>query len=175
MTDDPIEIIVNITYPDFEMHCNDVYYLNSRAILAPTIDERDMINNYMLGLTPGEVKTHLSSDSASSSNLDIALLQKFHSPEFLNTIKCSVVPSYELKLKVGALVMLMRNIDHSSRLCNGTRLIVTKLGSHILEAQMMSGTNAWKKILIPKLSLTPSSDLKLTFTFQRTPTVPFDA
>ncbi|CAH9137148.1 unnamed protein product [Cuscuta epithymum] len=166
MTDDPIEAIVKITYPNFEMHCNDVSYLNSRAILAPTIDERDMINDYMLGLTPGEVKTYLSSDSASSSDSDSALLQEIHSPKFLNTIKCSGVPSHELKLKVGAPVMLMRNIDHSSGLCNGTRLIVTKLGTHILEAQMMSGTNAGKRFLIPKLSLTPS-DLKLPFTFQR--------
>ncbi|CAH9081769.1 unnamed protein product [Cuscuta epithymum] len=62
--------------------------------------------------------------------------------------------------------MLMGNIDHSSGLCNGTRLIVTKLGTHILEAQMMSVINAGKKFLIPKLSLTPS-DLKLAFTFQR--------
>ncbi|CAH9098981.1 unnamed protein product [Cuscuta epithymum] len=111
MADDPIEAIVKITYPDFEMHCNDVSYLNSRAILAPTIDERDMINDYMLGLTLGEVKTYLSSDSASSDS-DSALLQEIHSPEFLNTIKCSGVPSHELKLKVGAPVMLMRNIDH---------------------------------------------------------------
>ncbi|CAH9098982.1 unnamed protein product [Cuscuta epithymum] len=85
--------------------------MTHRAILAPTIDERDMINDYMLGLTLGEVKTYLSSDSASSDS-DSALLQEIHSPEFLNTIKCSGVPSHELKLKVGAPVMLMRNIDH---------------------------------------------------------------
>ncbi|CAH9088778.1 unnamed protein product [Cuscuta europaea] len=87
-------------------------------------------------------------------------------PEFLNGIKCSGVPSHELKLKVGVPVMLMRNIDHSAGLCNGTRLLVTKLGEHIIEAQMMYGTNAGEKFLIPRISLTPT-DVTLPFTFMR--------
>ncbi|CAH9113026.1 unnamed protein product [Cuscuta europaea] len=166
LTDDPIESIVNSTYPDFLTHREDISYLNSRAILAPTIDERDKINDYMLGLIPGEERTYLSCDSASSSDSDSELLQDIHSPEFLNSIKCSGVPSHELKLKVGVSVMLMRNIDHTVGLCNGTRLMVTKLGTHIIETQMMSGSNAGDKYLIPRLSLTPT-DLKLPFTFQR--------
>ncbi|CAH9065141.1 unnamed protein product [Cuscuta epithymum] len=76
------------------------------------------------------------------------------------------VPSHELKLKVGVPVMLMRNIDHSAGLCNCTRLLVTKLGAHIIESQMMSDTNAGEKFLIPRISLTPS-DVRLPFTFTR--------
>ncbi|CAH9068716.1 unnamed protein product, partial [Cuscuta europaea] len=61
--------------------------------------------------------------------------------------------------------MLMRNIDHTVGLCNGTRLMETKLETHIIETQMMSGSNAGEKYLILRLSLTPT-DLKLPFTFQ---------
>ncbi|CAH9098669.1 unnamed protein product [Cuscuta epithymum] len=88
MTDDPIESIVNNTYPGFLTHREDISYLNSRAILAPTINERDKLNDYMLGFIPGEERTYLSCDSTSSSESDSELLQDIHSPEFLNSIKC---------------------------------------------------------------------------------------
>ncbi|CAH9146259.1 unnamed protein product [Cuscuta epithymum] len=163
---DPIESIVNATYPDFLKNMNNISYLEGRAILAPTIDEVDKVNDFMLLQNSSEEKTYFSSDSACSSTSDNELLQEIHSPEFLNGIKCSGVPSHELKLKVGVPVMLMRNIDHSAGLCNGTRLLVTKLGEHIIEAQMMSGTNAGEKFLIPRISLTPT-DVRLPFTFMR--------
>ncbi|CAH9124969.1 unnamed protein product [Cuscuta epithymum] len=143
-----------------------------KAILAPTIDEHDKVNYYMLGLTPymlgltpGEIKTYLSSDSVSSSNSKNALLQGIRSLEFLNSTKCSGVPRHELKPKVGAVMLLMRNINHSSELCNDTRIIVTKFGTRILDAQMMLGTNARQKFLILNLRLTPSN-LKLPFTYR---------
>ncbi|CAH9113338.1 unnamed protein product [Cuscuta europaea] len=117
---DPITSIVNATYPDFLKNMNNILYLDGRAILAPTIDEVDKVNDFMLPLNSSEEKTYFSSDSACSSTLHNELLQEIHSLEFLNGIKCSGVPSHKLKLKVGVPVMLMRNIDHSVGLCNGT-------------------------------------------------------
>ncbi|XP_052198297.1 uncharacterized protein LOC127805583 [Diospyros lotus] len=69
--------------------------------------------------------------------------------------ECSGVSNHELKLKVGTLVMLLRNIDHSVGLCNGTRLVITRTGNHILEAKILTGSNAGHKILIPRMTLTP--------------------
>ncbi|CAH9082047.1 unnamed protein product [Cuscuta epithymum] len=163
---DPVTSIVQSTYPDFLTHCTSPSYLMSRAILAPTVDEVDKVNDYMLAQLPSEMKTYFSSDSASLSDSDSSLLQEIHSPEYLNGIKCSGVPSHELKLKVGAPVMLMRNLDQSLGLCNGTRLLVTRLGKNVIEAQMLSGPTAGQKHFIPRLTLTPS-DVKLPFTFQR--------
>ncbi|CAH9106758.1 unnamed protein product, partial [Cuscuta europaea] len=76
------------------------------------------------------------------------------------------VPNHELTLKVGTPVMLLRNIDHSMGLCNGTRLIITRLGDHILEAKVLTGRSMGQQVLIPRLSLTPS-DVRLPFKFQR--------
>jgi hypothetical protein len=50
----------------------------------------------------------------------------YHTPKFLNTIVFSKLPNHILRLKVGVSVMLLRNIDQSLGLCNGTRLIITK-------------------------------------------------
>ncbi len=46
---------------------------------------------------------------------------------FLRTLLLSDFPQSSMKLKVGMLIMLFRNIDSIEGLCNGTRLIVTLL------------------------------------------------
>ncbi|XP_019175422.1 PREDICTED: uncharacterized protein LOC109170687, partial [Ipomoea nil] len=75
-------------------------------------------------------------------NANVDMLADLHTPEFLNALRCSGVPNHALTLKVGSPVMLLRNIDHTLGLCNGTRLIVTRLADHVLEGQIMCGTNA---------------------------------
>ena len=43
-------------------------------------------------------------------------------------------------LKVGASVMFLRNIDQKLRLCNGTRLIITRMEKFVLEEK----NDIWK-------------------------------
>ncbi|KAL8534939.1 hypothetical protein ACS0TY_010826 [Phlomoides rotata] len=86
----------------------------------------------------------------SDSNFDV------HTLEFLNTLKCSGVPDHEITLKIGTPVMLLINIDHSNGLCNGTRLVITRLRDKIIEAMVLTGSSAGELALIPRLSLTPS-------------------
>ncbi|CAH9100819.1 unnamed protein product [Cuscuta epithymum] len=121
----------------------------------------------MTSLNVGEIsRTYLNSDSVSKFDCTTDLMTELHTPEFLNSIKFSGVPNHELTLKVGTPVMLLWNIDHSMGLCNRTRLILTRLGDHILEETILTGVSAGKKVLIPRLSLTPS-DSSLPFKFQR--------
>ncbi|XP_075103802.1 uncharacterized protein LOC142161721 [Nicotiana tabacum] len=68
--------------------------------------------------------------------------------------------------KVGVPVMLLRNIDQSSGLCNGMRLIITRLGNRIIEAKVLSGNMAGQKVFISRMTLTPS-DARIPFKFQR--------
>ncbi|KAL3621251.1 hypothetical protein CASFOL_036163 [Castilleja foliolosa] len=63
-------------------------------------------------------------------------------------------------------VMLLRNIDLGMGLSNGTRLLITRLGLHVLEGRIITGTNSGERVIIPRLSLTPS-DVKVPFKFQR--------
>lgn len=69
-------------------------------------------------------------------------------------------------LKVGSPVMLLRNIDHSIGLCSGTRLIVTQLVDHVLEAKILDGNHAGTRVLIPQMCLTTSNP-RLPLKFQR--------
>ncbi|XP_052114494.1 uncharacterized protein LOC107481416 [Arachis duranensis] len=91
-----------------------------------------------------------------------------HTPEFLNGLKSSGLPNHEIKLKVGIPIMLLRNIDHSSGLCNGrgTRLIITQLGKRVIEAKVITSSNAGQKVFIPRMNLSPS-DHRIPIKFNR--------
>jgi ATP-dependent DNA helicase PIF1 len=48
--------------------------------------------------------------------------------EFLNTLQFSGIANHKLELKVGVPILLLCNLNQSLGLCNGTRLIVKRLG-----------------------------------------------
>ncbi|XP_031106061.1 uncharacterized protein LOC116010693 [Ipomoea triloba] len=137
--DDPITTIVENTFPMFRTTPNEENFLENRAILAPTLDVVDNINEYMNNLNEAEGRTYLSCNSVCKSDANIDMLSDLHTPEFLNGIKCSGVPNHSLTLKVGSPVMLLRNIDHSLGLCNGTRLIITRLTRVLLKLKSCVG------------------------------------
>ncbi|XP_057444537.1 uncharacterized protein LOC130736765 [Lotus japonicus] len=59
----PIADIVHLMYPDIVQNVGCVKYYSDKAILAPTLDVVDSINQYALSLFPGNERTYLSSDS----------------------------------------------------------------------------------------------------------------
>ncbi|CAN1298310.1 ATP-dependent DNA helicase PIF1 [Linum perenne] len=78
---------------------------------------------------------------------DIAVLAPHHDmvPGF---------PDHEIKLKVGVPIILLRNIDQSAGLCNGTRMVVKLLGQWFIEAQIISGSNLGESVFLPRMTLT---------------------
>ncbi|XP_019164611.1 PREDICTED: uncharacterized protein LOC109160822 [Ipomoea nil] len=163
---DPIKQIVESTFPEYRSGNMDERQLEDRAILAPTLDVVDEVNEYMNGINQAASRTYLSCDSVCKAEANFDMQSQVHTTEFLNSLRCSGVPNHSLTLKIGTPVMLLRNLDHSMGLCNGTRLIVTQLGNHVIEGKIIAGNNAGTKVLIPRLSLTPS-DPRLPFKFQR--------
>ena len=62
--------------------------------------------------------------------------------------------------------MLLRNLNQSIGLCNGTRLVITSLGSKVIQAEILTGTHAGQSVLIPRISLI-LKNLKLPFVMER--------
>ncbi|XP_057756215.1 uncharacterized protein LOC130975433 [Arachis stenosperma] len=76
------------------------------------------------------------------------------------------LPPHKLVLKVGAPVMLLRNIDQTNGLCNGTRMQVRRMENHVIECKTLTGNKAGSIILIPRLNLIPNNET-LSVRFQR--------
>ncbi|XP_019193106.1 PREDICTED: uncharacterized protein LOC109187373 [Ipomoea nil] len=146
---DPIKAIVKSTFPMFQENQNNGDYLIGRAILAPTLEVVDEVNDYMSTLNDATSRTYLSSDSVCPTENTSDTVAALHTPELLNGLKCSGLPNHSLTLKVGSPVMLLRNIDHSAGLCNGTRLIISKLADHVVQAKILFGSNAAPAIGAP--------------------------
>ncbi|XP_031111962.1 uncharacterized protein LOC116015935 [Ipomoea triloba] len=86
-TDDPIAAIVENTFPNYETACTDSQFLLSRAILAPTLDVVDNINDYMNEMNKGDSKTYVSCDTVGKAYDSGDTLGDLHTPEFLNGLR----------------------------------------------------------------------------------------
>lgn len=91
----------------------------------------------------------MSSNSVDKSDLNDPSTYEVITPEFLNSTRTPDLPNHIIKLKVGTLIMLMRNLDQYEGLCKVTKLIVTKLVDHVLEEKIMSGKHEGNVIYIP--------------------------
>ncbi|XP_044439381.1 ATP-dependent DNA helicase PIF1 isoform X2 [Triticum aestivum] len=166
-TDGPkIPAIVDVVYVDFLQRYSDPNYLKERAILTPTNDLAMDINDHVLSLVPGEEREYLSCDSTGNSADEARNIDVFYPTEVLNTIKVNNFPYHKLVLKKGVPIMLLRNISQAAGLCNGTRLIVTRLAEKLIEAVVMAGSNIGDIVYIPRICLTVR-DPKWPFTLHR--------
>ncbi|KAK3009689.1 hypothetical protein RJ639_014392 [Escallonia herrerae] len=131
--ENPIQEIVNVTYPNLLTKHKDgkwnelVEWLCNRAILTPKNEQVEKINSYELSTLPGEVTSYKSSDMICKASTTVKDHELLYPIEFLNSLKFSGIPNHDLDLKIGAPIMLMRNINPSKGLCDGTISIVTQL------------------------------------------------
>jgi ATP-dependent DNA helicase PIF1 len=86
--------------------------------------------------------------------------------EFLNSLSLSGLPQHSLTLKVGAPVMLLRNINPQDGLSNGTRMTIKRLLNNVIECKVSSGRSAGKVVFIHRVSLI-SSNKEIPFQLRR--------
>ncbi|CAL1385747.1 unnamed protein product [Linum trigynum] len=163
---DHISDIVAEVYGGLSTHYCESSYFDGRAILAPHHDMVSALNHYVLEQYPGEVMTYFSSDSIDMDPGNQNIIDSDYSTEFLNSLKIGNFPEHELKLKLGCPVILLRNIDQSRGLCNGTRLIVKTLGTWFIELEIISGSQTGDRVFLPRMTLTHSYK-SLNFTLVR--------
>ncbi|XP_057426383.1 uncharacterized protein LOC130719790 [Lotus japonicus] len=135
-SDNPLLELVYFAYHNVVDNLENHAYFEQRALLAPTLERVEEVNNFMMSMIPVEVTKYLSYDTPCRSDKDSEIDVEWFTSKFLNDVKCSGIPNHIIVLKVGVPIMLIRNIDQSAGLCNGTRLIVTALTPYIA----LSGT-----------------------------------
>ena len=154
------EEMVHEVYRDMNVRNTDVNYFLHRNILSPLNKSVDCINKICFDMiTDEDEKEYKSIDSVGIDDCS-SLFTK----EFLNERNFPGIPPHELVLKENVPIMLLRNIDSYSGLCNGTRLLIKGLHEHIIECVKL--TDPTKRILIPRMTLSPCG-LKLGYEFKR--------
>ncbi|GFZ05262.1 hypothetical protein Acr_17g0008340 [Actinidia rufa] len=104
-----------------------------------------------------EPTTYLAADKMSEDDEVDRNITNRYPNEYLNSLNPPSLPPFKVELKVGCPIMLLRNIALNDGLCNGTRLMVVRCASRIIEAQILTGDKRGNLVFIPRISLTPSS------------------
>ena len=116
------------------------------------------INSTLLQQIPGPIQLYRSIDTVVDTSEAVQ-----YPVEFLNSLELPGVPQHRLELKLGAPIILLRNLD-PPKLCNGTRLVVKQLLPHVIEATIITGNARGEDVFIPRIPIKPSD---LPFEFKR--------
>ena len=108
-------------------------FFKNRAILTTKNNDVSKINDILLekyNLFGDNIKTYTGLNIVSPENAWNA------NHELLKNFNDGSLPQYKIRLKIGVPIMLLRNIDTSNKLCNGTRLIVRDLTNNLIFASI---------------------------------------
>lgn len=151
-----IESLIDIIYPNIDQLDTDLLsqdaFFAERSILSARNDDVNTVNASIINRFPGELKTYHSIDTVSDEN-DSDLLPV----EYLNSVNVSGIPLSQLQLKIGAPVMVLRNINPADGVCNGTRGIVTQLRQRVVQIRLLNSDNPNHQVLIPRINLSPTA------------------
>jgi len=151
-----LDCLIADTFPDFRNNYSDKDYIEGRVILTTTNKDVDKINEKVSSMLPSdaETKVYLSADSVGEAE-DV---DPTNFPvEFLHSLAPNGMPPHRLRLTVGMVIMLLRNMNKKLGLCNGSRLIVKRLQPHVIEAEVLGGTNAGRRVYIPRIETSPAN------------------
>ncbi|XP_076060340.1 ATP-dependent DNA helicase Pif1-like [Oratosquilla oratoria] len=146
--------LVDKVYDNLEENHLNTSYFEKRAIISPTNDDVDRINLMVYDKSEEPEKVYMSVDTAMEEVTDIQT-------SVFNAITSPSLPLHMLRLKVGSVIMVMRNIC-PPKLCNGSRVIVTNLKKYIIVGKILGGTHRDEQVLLPRITL-ESTDTTIPF------------
>ena len=133
--------LIDLVYPDLLIA--DPTLFADRGILAPTNVSIDEINDHILNLLQN-TRSLLSSNSIIKSNPnDIA---EVILSELLQAADVPGVPSHNLRLKVGCVVMFMRNVNFDTGIVNGEEGVVRAISIRIVDVEVIAPDSPLIKI-----------------------------
>jgi len=152
--------LIQTIYPDHRCHSRDAMYLMQHNILAPKNTNVNEVNNAILESLSEESHMYLNTNSLIPTEEGASVsatvsMDSLYLVEFLNTLQFSGIANHKMELKVGVPIFLLRNLNQSIKLCNGTRLIVKRLGQCVIEAKIITGNNVGKRLFIPHIIMFP--------------------
>jgi hypothetical protein len=142
----------------------DYQAFRGRAILSTLNDTVRELNQKILDMLPGQERTYFAVDSADVNEADPEIAEL--PPEVLQNICLPGLPLSQLRLKVGAPAILLRNLCPQEGLCNGSRMSIHSLGRFTVRVRLLGGEFDGQLRTIPRVKL-QSTDQQLSFTLSR--------
>lgn len=159
--DHSISQLIEHVFPDLQNHAYNARYMVDRALLTPINEDVDKLNEKIITQFPGEEQKLYSFDKVEDDT------QHLYQQDFLNSISPGGLPPHILRLKKGAPIMLLRNIDPEVGLCNGTRLLCRGCFNNVIDAEILTGQYAGTRVFLPRIPLKTTENVHLPFVMIR--------
>lgn len=158
------EAFVDQVFPNEMLENIDSTYeeVANRAILATTNKECKEWNEVALRRIPGVEHVFYSTNTINKDYVrdtaDRAHGQIFRetiTDEYINNSLISGIPPHALSLKVGAVAILMRNLDPENGLMNGVKVRIVNVDKNSIECERLDwdGNANRETILIPRITM----------------------
>jgi hypothetical protein len=151
------ESLISAIYPAIEDPNHTDQYFLDRTILSGRNDDVDELNASILSKFPGQESILWSADKVDTEHVGANEAHLYPS-EFLATLRATGLPLARLALKPGCPLMLLRNLDPSNGLCNGTRMILLQIRPRVLVCRILGGKHAGRTAFIPRITIKPSNE-----------------
>ena len=146
------EDIVKQTYGDLIQQKNFTKIAERAILSARNVDVTEINDRVVQLLDESSEKSFTSIDSVDidddNGDMGEALL-----PEYLNSLSPPSLPPHELRIRKNCLLMLIRNLNISEGLCNGTRLLVRDTSNHLLKCEILTGDKSGSIAFINRITL----------------------
>ncbi|XP_073314705.1 uncharacterized protein [Primulina huaijiensis] len=156
-----LHALIDMVFPNISDPNIDLSSFFKRAILTTRNEFVHEINDLLISKFSGEEKTYFSCDE-NTSNFIIPDQQ-----ELFHCLTPQGLPPHKLTLKINSPIILLRNINPTEGLCNGTRLLCKGFNKNIIYAEISVGTHAGKPVFIPRITLEAPHDNFSTIPFKR--------
>ena len=164
------EKMIEKVFPSLWTSQTDPNDLIDGAIYTPLNSDVKDINDICMAKLPGKSRMYLSADSILEQDHQGAIPS-----EYLNSMSVSGLPDHTLELKIGAPVMLLRNLQggQQTSLRNGTRMIVVNMMDRCLECEIAVGSIKGLRVFLPRIPHHDSSgDFPFTIVRRQFPVRP---
>ena len=144
--------IVKDTYEEI-LKYNQYRLTAKRAILSARNVDVEELNKQVVNLldeSTERVYTSIDTTETTNDNHDIneAILT-----EYLNTLNPANLPFRELRLRKYTVIMLIKNLNISEGLCNGTRLLILELRNNLLKCEILTGDKKGEIVFLNRITL----------------------
>jgi ATP-dependent DNA helicase PIF1 len=159
--DDCVNKLIQHVFPSLEDNAKSTTYMSTCAILSTKNEHVDQLNEKMIDRFPGEEKVYHSFDSVDDDS------RNNYPIDFINSFTPNGLPPHVLKVKINCPVILLRNLDPNNGLCNGTRLMVRGFQDNAIDAEIVGGQHAGRRVFLPRIPMSPSDNISLPFKMKR--------